>query len=192
VATSGDYTDLSNTPAIPTVDQTYDASSVNAQSGVAVASGISDAVAALPTNLTSAQIQALKEALGIDETVLYSGIQTIGDGGSATYTLSESPTNFQIIKVYCFANNNDFSETGNKGVGVFEWDTTIYLATNTFIPQLMNGGSGTAFNQYWTSANVNGIRTTTWTVQGSLNSATSNARWFHIYKIVGIHRIASN
>lgn len=40
VATSGSYTDLSNTPTIPTVDQTYSATSANAQSGVAVASAI--------------------------------------------------------------------------------------------------------------------------------------------------------
>jgi len=41
VATSGSYNDLSNKPTIPTVDQTYSASSTNAQSGVAVASAIS-------------------------------------------------------------------------------------------------------------------------------------------------------
>lgn len=41
VATSGSYSDLSNTP---TVDQTYDGTSANAQSGVAVASGISSAI----------------------------------------------------------------------------------------------------------------------------------------------------
>lgn len=40
VATSGDYTDLSNKPTIPTVDQSYSASSSNAQSGVAVAQAI--------------------------------------------------------------------------------------------------------------------------------------------------------
>lgn len=41
VATSGAYADLSGKPTIPTVDQVYDASSANAQSGVAVASAIS-------------------------------------------------------------------------------------------------------------------------------------------------------
>lgn len=38
VATTGDYSDLSNTPTIPTVDQVYDGTSANAQSGVAIAS----------------------------------------------------------------------------------------------------------------------------------------------------------
>ena len=42
VATTGDYNDLVNTPTIPTVDQTYNASSSNAQSGVAVAEAISN------------------------------------------------------------------------------------------------------------------------------------------------------
>ena len=41
VATTGAYSDLSGTPTIPTVDQVYDASSANAQSGVAVASAVS-------------------------------------------------------------------------------------------------------------------------------------------------------
>lgn len=40
VAMTGSYADLSNTPTIPVVDQTYDASSANAQSGVAVAQAL--------------------------------------------------------------------------------------------------------------------------------------------------------
>ena len=44
VATSGSYNDLSNKPTIPTVDQTYDGTSTNAQSGVAVKSAIDAAV----------------------------------------------------------------------------------------------------------------------------------------------------
>jgi len=45
VATSGSYADLSDKPAIPSVDQTYNASSTNAQSGTAVA----QAIAAIPS-----------------------------------------------------------------------------------------------------------------------------------------------
>lgn len=44
VATSGSYNDLSNKPTIPTVDQTYDSTSTNAQSGTAVASAVSNKV----------------------------------------------------------------------------------------------------------------------------------------------------
>ena len=53
VATSGSYNDLSNKPTIPTVDQTYGASSANAQSGVAVAQAIATvtttSIGAIPT-----------------------------------------------------------------------------------------------------------------------------------------------
>lgn len=41
VATTGAYSDLSGKPTIPTVDQTYNAASTNAQSGTAVAGAIS-------------------------------------------------------------------------------------------------------------------------------------------------------
>ena len=43
VAFSGSYNDLSNKPSIPTVDQSYSASSTNAQSGIAVAQAIINA-----------------------------------------------------------------------------------------------------------------------------------------------------
>lgn len=186
VATSGDYSDLSNTP---TVDQTYDGTSANAQSGAAVA----DAIGNLPTNLTSAQIQSLKEALGVDETVLYSGMATIGNDGLATYTLSESPLNFQYIKVYFCANDNTFGSAGNVGSSYTEWDTQIYTAPSTFLTVYMDGNaSATAITKYAINCDVSGIQTSTWTAHGYLNDATGNAKWFHIFKIVGRHRIASN
>ena len=47
VATSGSYNDLADKPTIPTVDQTYDGTSTNAQSGVAVKSAIDAAVSSV-------------------------------------------------------------------------------------------------------------------------------------------------
>lgn len=47
VATTGKYSDLLNTPTIPTVDQAYNASSTNAQSGVAVKSAIDTAISSV-------------------------------------------------------------------------------------------------------------------------------------------------
>lgn len=53
VATSGAYADLTGKPEIPTVDQTYSASSTNAMSGVAVAEAIAtvttQSIGAIPT-----------------------------------------------------------------------------------------------------------------------------------------------
>lgn len=193
VATQNDLSGYATLNDLPTIDQTYDGTSANAQSGVAVASGISDAVAALPTNLTSVQIQALKEALGVDETVLYMGMKTNGDGGNASYTLSETPLNFQYIRVYVCANDNTFGSSGNVGVAFVEWDTQVYTSPSTLVTLAMNGNSSaTALTYYRIEGNISGIRTTTWGCQGFLSGATSNAKWFHIYKIVGVHRIASN
>ena len=61
VATSGSYADLSNKPTIPTVDQVYNASSANAQSGVAVASAVSgkqDTISDLETIRSGAALGA--------------------------------------------------------------------------------------------------------------------------------------
>ena len=52
VATTGAYSDLSGTPTIPTVDQTYDGTSANAQSGVAVKSAIDTKLEDYQTKIT--------------------------------------------------------------------------------------------------------------------------------------------
>ncbi len=59
VAITGSYTDLSNKPTIPTVDQNYSATSDNAQSGTAVASAISskqDTITGAATTITSSNL----------------------------------------------------------------------------------------------------------------------------------------
>lgn len=259
---------LTFSATMPTVDQTYDGTSTNAQSGVAVAEAIADVnqvpastssdsgkvltvnaqgvpgwvtgggggggaqanwteadpsdpsyiqnkpapktltagdgisvtesastinVSADVSALTAAQIQSLKEALGVDETVLYSGMATIATDGVATYHLSESPLNFQYIKVYFCANDNTFGSTGNVGSSYTEWDTQIYTAPSTLLSVYMDGNaSATAITKYAINCDVSGIQTSTWSAQGYLNDATGNAKWFHIFKIVGRHRIASN
>lgn len=74
VATSGSYADLSNKP---TIDQTYNASSANAQSGTAVASAVSTKQATLVsgTNIKTVNNQSL----------LGSGNITIQSGGTTDY-----------------------------------------------------------------------------------------------------------
>lgn len=127
------------------------------------------------------------------EVTLYSGMaSTPADGSPLTYNLSELPTNFQYIKVYCCARNVSSTSGGNQGVWSVEWDTQVYDSTDTFIAGIMNGNApGTAPSQYWVSATLSGIRSTAWSVRAYLNSAASNAAWFHIYKIVGRNRISS-
>ena len=67
---SGNYNDLTNKPTIPTVDQSYSASSTNAQSGTAVANAISGKVDSgkivLAINPTDAPFKATPGAIWIE------------------------------------------------------------------------------------------------------------------------------
>lgn len=64
---------------MPTVDQTYDASSTNAQSGVAVASGISDAIGDLlvTTEETVGSYSVGPSDVNINKTISKSGYKPI-------------------------------------------------------------------------------------------------------------------
>jgi len=135
------------------------------------------------------------KTIGLDETVLYSGYENVGNDGAATYNLTELPTNFNKIKIYwCLRSNAQF-ERGNKGVGSVEYDTNLYSADYTYIAGFMEGASeNTAFESYRYDANISNIRTTSWNQNGRLvrlvdnQVLANNAQWFHIYKIVGIGR----
>ena len=86
VATSGSYADLSNKPTIPTVDQTYNASSTNPQSGTAVA----QAIAAIPSSSYTAGdgIKISSNTISADYTKVQSAL-----GFSSDFTF-ENPTQY--------------------------------------------------------------------------------------------------
>jgi hypothetical protein len=73
---SGSYNDLTNKPTIPTVDQTYDSTSTNAQSGVAVAQAVSGKISATDyaTQNTGGTIKAWTTTDGSD-TILHLATQ---------------------------------------------------------------------------------------------------------------------
>ncbi|MBR4556492.1 MAG: hypothetical protein IKO15_03330 [Clostridiales bacterium] len=95
VATSGSYSDLTNQPTIPTVDQTYSATSSNAQSGTAVAEALqplSSLIRRTPQDITS-RIQSDSGA---------SLLNAIAEQDLAKYGYSigdyfESPTNRSLV-----------------------------------------------------------------------------------------------
>ena len=162
----------------PTVDQTYDSSSTNAQSGVAVA----DAIGNLPTNLTSAQILSLKEALGVDETVLFENASGIGTG--TQLVLSEAYTNFEKLQfVYkTWTDDTIDIDTFGSDASIFTlvsgWTSstlyalfiTTYTATDTTHLDVTKCGFNNVTGGAWTTTNPN----------------------YRLYKVVGIRRIASN
>ena len=80
VAFSGDFADLTNVPAAATVDQVYNASSTNAQSGTAVAGAIADmqtvtnmvdVVSNTSTNTTYPTASAVYNIVGNIEALLH-------------------------------------------------------------------------------------------------------------------------
>ena len=173
-----------------TVDQTYDASSANAQSGVAVASGIASAIGGLPTNLTAAQIEAIKVALGIDETELFSGDAQ----GTAPINLSESLFNFERLKIWICSKadtNNPVSvvEVPTSGLSSYLWvfltdryNNTWQWITWRYSYAITNSGTTlTEASNAYGGSNSN----SSW-------AAGTNVRDEHVYKVVGVHRIASN
>lgn len=96
VATSGDYDDLTNKPTIPSVDQTYDAASTNAQSGVAVASAIStkqDTISDLSTIRSGAQAGATAVQPGDLATVATTGAYSDLTGTPTIPTATSDLTN---------------------------------------------------------------------------------------------------
>lgn len=66
-------------------------------------------ISANPATLSSAQLLAIAQALGVDETVLWEGtITTSGHSNvNVTFQLSESILNFERIEVYCTGANNN-------------------------------------------------------------------------------------
>ena len=177
-----------------TVDQTYDASSTNAQSGVAVASGIADAIGDLPTNLTSAQLLALKEALGVDETMLYNNAS--GAVGTTPINLSESIYNFERVRI-------DLCSKVHANNWVSTVEVPIQYITNNYLNFCYTERYDNTWNWItWrcdfpitNSGTTIALESTAFggaLVNGNWSSGTNANGTFHVYKVVGIRRIASN
>ena len=134
----------------------------------------------------------LARMMGVDETVLYSGLKTVGNAGTATYELNESPLNFDRVKVLWVlqADNTTTTDASNKGIGSFEYEPNTLIKNYNYIHAVMNGNNSTAFSLYDIDTNLNNIKTTAWEVRSQLRGQSNNAQWFHIYKIVGINRIS--
>ena len=179
VATTGAYSDLSGTPTIPaaqvnadwnassgvaqilnkpTVDQTYNSASANAQSGTAIAGALADkedaftvgtglemdttgSIPVLQVSFTQQLLDELKRALGVDETVLWEG--SLGTTG-IMQNLSESIYNFEAIEVHCWPNKSNITQRAPQ-VSKFTLPTST--ATTFFYCKTQNIESGTYYSE---------------------------------------------
>lgn len=164
-----------------TVDQTYNASSTNAQSGTAVA----DAIGNLPTNLTSAQIEALKVALGIDETVLWEGTAT------DSCTISEAFSNFEKIRLTLDdASDHKATEVIIEPTSSTNWPVNIPYGNSivggiVFLHIALSGTTLSVSKAKMMSTVYSG-NDAAWSNYN--DESLKNA----LLKVVGVHRIASN
>lgn len=132
-----------------------------------------------PESFSQQQLDYLKRALGMDETVLYDD-----SNGQSTGTFSETISNFERIKVLYVWN----SSTDNKAKYV-----ELQAVAQVF-SYLDNGKAGTTYNWFgWGSWEI----TTTgfsllngYQAIGGLSSTTPVSAGPKIYKVIGIHRIA--
>ena len=148
-----------------------------------------------PESFSQQQLEYLKRALGVDETVLWSGFKTdIPNTGVSSYTLSELATNFETVRIEYVLQNNIYSPTdlGNKGSGTVFYEINNEKARYiTYIHCVMNGNNSTTdFTLYDIDTNIYNMNALTWDVKSVLRGQTTNGVWFHITKIVGIHRIS--
>lgn len=188
VATQNDLSGYATLNDIPTVDQTYDASSANAQSGVAVA----DAIGNLGTNLSAAQLLALKEALGIDETVLFT--KSWNTSMWSSETLNESITNFERIRVSWTRGGT--TEVDGDDSATVEYDVSTINNVQQVHSVIAYTSDGSTY-QYFTKFKINGSSyseqgATYYKFGASISGWGTSAVWAHPVKIVGINRIASN
>ena len=143
-----------------------------------------------PESFSQQQLEYLKRALGVDETVLFeSNVASPGDT-QQTYNLSESPLNFEKIGVYMFRPVNY-----GPWFGYTEFIPAYLQTTNRTKFMVSTGCTSDGSAYFLGTAGAIDVLTTTWKdILGShfrIGQTTSSTGYFaHIYKIIGINRIS--
>lgn len=145
-----------------------------------------------PESFSQQQLDYLKRALGVDETVLF---ETDNPSSVTSIVLSESTMNFEWIEVDAVSaspglstnlgfSNIKFSPATIHSNGGYWW-TRIYFDGS-------DGNSG-SFTIHTCDSKWKNVDTASWTrvfqrLDG--NTDQTNNAWYRIRKVVGIHRIS--
>lgn len=145
-----------------------------------------------PESFSQQQMNYLKRALGVDETVLYENNNPSQIIADTSLNLSESYLHFEKIKLYLRASG------GNTTQDSYIVECPIYQSENTEVSALgvVNATGSLMYDQnvflFDTTAPTtcyaksNGTRLNI----ASTGISTTASRGARIYKIVGVHRIA--
>lgn len=170
VATTGAYSDLSGTPTIPTVDQTYDGTSVNAQSGVAVASAISGKANTDLSNISGTSTSCIDGQWVPLNVTIANSVSWNSSSTDATYNIANYLPNdsyqYEVLisaLVTTAASANKFctisltSDIQTSTVYVASIRTVANVAANQAGAAIIPVGTGRTITQYsTTSSNANG------------------------------------
>ena len=137
-----------------------------------------------PESFSQAQLDYLKRALGVDETVLWENAS--GDLATTALPMSESTYNFETIKVY-FVDNN-----GNGGVQEIPMATSPTVFT-VLVSHINTSGTTSYIKNgkfALTSSTITRVNEAQVSFSGSAASTTLNATNIKLYKVIGCNRIA--
>lgn len=142
-----------------------------------------------PESFSQQQLDYLKRALGVDETVLYNA--PVGTAPIRSITLSEDAFHFERLRIVYGLDSNVISDSNPN----YTTESEFYLRPTISKYQI----GATVYN--WSSGNPLQIWGAGLTISGSSIEVTiALRRWWnqnasdtlapYIYKVVGIHRIA--
>lgn len=188
VATTGAYSDLSGKPTIPTVDQTYNAASANAQSGTAVAGAISTKEDAFTVGdgLEFTDDGQGNRVLQVEEVVLYDANGSPNQTGP--WTLSEVRTNFKWIDIVLGidASSNEVKVQRFKAVSPY---MKVDISRYDEDPNWKISTMTLTFNQTTMSIKSNSVARYMITSAGAVSASTAAAQAPFIYQVIGVGRI---
>ena len=135
-----------------------------------------------PESFSQQQLDYLKRALGVDETVLYDCSNTYVYGTNSV-TLSESYKNFEVIKILNSKGDVQFYYPANsQSVALFTLihitNSYLWLIPWTFTSDTVYAGTT---GKLWTVGTTTSI---------DVESNAIHDRWIQPIKIIGIHRIS--
>lgn len=142
-----------------------------------------------PESFSQQQLDYLKRALGVDETVLYNGSKLIAN--AAEIDLSETVQNFKKVRIY------GQSWPSYKNTLYIEVEIVQGEATNLCdVVTAFMGGSGAAVRFVQVVCTLSGAKLSMnycnqFSIQGTAVS-TATPSGTYINKVVGVGRIASN
>lgn len=132
-----------------------------------------------PETFTAAQIEYLKRAMGIDETVLYEN-----STGSGTVSLSEDPNRFERLGItYHLWDDN----AGDQYIEV-PANQTLFTFGADYVPA--SGAVAHFYTRLSYSTPTLTCQRHCFTNSGAPSTVSDGTAKFKFYKIVGIHRIS--